>query len=301
MSLDNHQVAVCTTTYYPGWENRDDKFAPPRVDTEEQMRGDLALMTMKTVIDGGYQLLVVDGGSPDAFRRAVIEVCGDSLNFHPQKERGLGPSRHQAFSEAGALPGVEVVAFTLAEKLDFARRGLKLGLEAFDERALDMMLVGRASLDSLPNGQAASEHRCHKFIDTVLNRYGILSDAETGKWDWYSGFHIFRNTPEIQEILARRYAFAKDPEKYPSQADANPDFYSNALYIPLVEALDSKGRIKTGTMKVDYRHPEEMKAFEEADAKINAARRRIQRNEICNSILHFTRLLKGKPSRLTAR
>lgn len=269
------------------------------MDSEENMRGDLAIMTMKRVVEDGYQLLVVDGGSPEAFRRAVIEVCGDAVNFREQKERGLGPSRHQAFREAGELPGVDVVVFTLAERLDYAQRGLRLGLDAFIERDLDMMLVGRASLDSLPERQAESERRCHRFIDTLLTRYGLLDESQVGEWDWYSGYHTFRNTPEVQEILAQRFTFAKDTENYPSEADVNPDLYSNALYIPLLHAFNSDGKIKAGTMKVDYRHPEEMKAFEDADAAVNQVRRRVQRNEICISLLHCARLLKGKPSRLS--
>ncbi len=293
-----NNVAVCSTTFYPKWEDRADKLSEPRRDNEDNLRGDLAIATIKTVVEKGYQLLVVDGGSPEAFRKAVLEVCGDSVNFRPQKERGLGPSRQQAFAEAGELSGVERIAFTLAERLDFAHRGLDTALAAFEERNLDMMLVGRQSLDSLPDRQAESERRCHRFIDGTLTHFGILDEAEKGKWDWFSGYHFFKNTPQVQAVLAKRYGFTGNPEKYPLEKYVNPDLYSNALYFPLVHALNSS-EMSVGTMKVDYIHPKEMKDFEESGPDINLDRRKIQRAEICISFLHYARMLKGNDSGLS--
>ena len=298
MKLEPSKIAICTTTYYPNWTKPEAETDKVRQGNEDLIRGDLALKTLGLYSKQSHPVLVVDGGSPTEFREAVIRACGNAVHIHDQTEKGLGPSRHQAFREAGELPEVEVILFALAAKLDFAINGLPRAIKAFEEANADMMLVGRSSIDSLPKGQAKGERGCHRFIDTLLIRYGYLNPQDRGKWDWYSGFHIFRNTSSVQEVLARRYKFAKD-SRHPLDSDVNPDHYSNALYFPLIETIDPNSPLRAATCKVPYTHPTEMREYEEANPELNAERRRIQRNSILGSLYHFLRLKEGKTSKLT--
>ena len=242
--MSNSPIAVCSTTWYPEWVPGKRDFeailhsGDPRY-VHSIVRGDIALETLSEVIRAGLTLCLVDGGEEgSAFQKALIER---SIPFEQQEERGMGPSRRQAFNAALEREDSEAIVWLDPEKCDLVKE-----IEASAQPVLTgeaaMVVIERKQQgwDTLPGYQRESERKgneifCHNLHEASLLDYDRTMDVFFGG-RVYSATQQYRQ--QMKKILNARYGF-KNRNGTESEA-IQPDTYSVPLFFPLLAAYFAK-------------------------------------------------------------
>jgi len=262
-------IAIATTTFYPDW-NGDSGYEK----TSQKVRGDIALATIEEAKKHGYQLIVVDGGSSQAFKERLSSL---GVEFSNQVELGMSSGRQQAFKEAADLKGVQVIVWTEPEELSIIRDCLPEAVVPILTGEADIVIPKREekSFATYPSYQVEYEKRANRLWNAILRKQGLLPKHSEDLDVWF-GPKFFKNSPEILELFLAKYEFKKGER-----------------------ALDS--RLKVTGVKVRYVHPKEQTAIELENIAEFSKKRDIQFKDIIVTTIHFIRLLRhDTKSRLIA-
>ena len=279
---------VATTTFYRGWQPDGDEQNP------DQLRGNLAIEAVKTALEEGFQVVVVDGGSSEGFVDALTDL---DIEVSQQKERGMSTSRRQAFNEATLKTEAKVICWTEPEKVSMVRE-LADAARSVLENEVDIVIPARSksSFETYPPQQAESEQRANHYLNKVLRIADLLPDGSEDL-DLFFGPRIFRNDPETLSLFTRQYRLKEDSRL---KGVVKPDNYLNATFFPVMLALGQGLRVES--VPVDYQHPEKQTALETGHHDFEEKRVR-QRQDIIKGAVQLVRLMVNdgkKPSELIA-
>lgn len=288
--LQNGRVAIATTTFYKDWlpSNRIDPIST------DQLRGDLAIEAIKLAIDKGYRLAVVDGGSSTAFKNTLGAL---GVRLIDQEEKGMSASRRQVFREAAVFSGVDAICWTEPEKISMVEN-LRRAVKPILEGRADIVIPTRTteSFKTYPEQQAKSEQKANHLISEVL-RLSELLPKDNPDLDTFFGPRIFRNDPEIIQLFTRQYRLKENSRL---TAIVKPDSYLNAIFFPIMLALERKLRVVS--ISINYHHPQGQTDFERGNTEFEIKRER-QKQDIVRGTIQLARFLINapqKPSELLA-
>lgn len=282
--IDGKEIGVATTTFYPNWEPGDGGETP----SIDKVRGDLALKAINAATANGYQIVVVDGGSSEAFVHAVNDL---GVDVQGEVERGMSSSRRQAFEVVSGLEGVKVICWTEPEKVSITQDCIARAVQPILDGDADIVVPTRDedAFGTYPDYQADFEKTSNHLWNDILRRHDLLSD-DAAEIDAWIGPRFFRNDPKIVQLFKEKYEFISDTQSGLKQ-DA-PELWPNALFLPLVAALH-KG-YKVQGVDVPYRHPAEQTAIEQ-DSDVFRQKRATQQENILKTTIHFVRYLEENP------
>lgn len=282
--VDPRSVAVATITYFPGWYPGEARGG----DLKSKVRGDIGLKTLREAKEKGFQIVVVDGGSSDTFKRELENI---GIAVQTQSERGYSAGRQQSYQEASKLDGVKVILSTEVEKFSIIHDCLsdELMRPVLEEEA-DIVVFKRddESLKTFPKDQEKFERKANKLWNDIMRKHGILSE-ESEDLDIWFGPRLIRNDPRVVEPFLDTYEFEK---KGKLGEIVDPSIWSNALFAPIAISL-SEG-LKIAGARVPYRHPPEQTQMENDDNSFTRLRETQYKNIIV-STMHLIRLLEGNP------
>ncbi len=203
--------------------------------TAEDLRFRLALNTVREAVRCGYPIIVVDGSPFDDAKR-LLEEAGAVV--FKETTPGMGASRRQVL-RAGLDTGAEVVVWLEPEKYPLV--SLLGPCVKMVQSGYDLVVPARRSLESLPSYQELSELRAN----------------------WELGFITKR--AELDLMFGPRVMSRNAAELFLSYDGAFGDHW-HILFLPVLRAL----RVGMSVMSVvvDYTHPAEQTAAEEADPKM---------------------------------
>lgn len=285
--LDPKSVVVVTATFYPNWYE-----GPPKGDlTSDKLRGDLAIQTVRSAKDQGFQIVVVDGSKVPSFKKELEDI---GVNYHEEggvKQPSQGSARRQGLDAAQNLSGIKIICETEPEKISMVADCLKTAAGPIAQDEADIVVPKRfeESFETLPLYQAKAEKRANKMYNQILRTRHLLN-PEDPDIDFWFGVRLFANRPEVIDLFNRVYEFT--PDERALHKNVKPDTYSNPLEFPIVNALHDGLRVKS--VEVDYRHPKEQTEFEEGKKEFDK-KRDVQRRTIVTELLHFIRFLEDSP------
>lgn len=284
-------IAIVIATHYPGWYKGELKGEL----TSDKLRGDLALETLISAKNQGFQIALVDGNSSQEFREAL----GENAITTPEQQKEKGPqgtARRQGLGIAQGQEGVKVICETEPEKISLVSEALKLAAQPIQNGEADIVVPKRTEegLSTLPSYQAQAERKANKLYNQILRAHKLLGKNDPDIDFWF-GVRVFANKPEIVDLFTKKYEF-----NYGQSAlhqIIQPDAYSNPIFFPIVEALKRRMRVKS--VEVPYVHPKQQTEFEEGRPEFDR-KRDIQRRAITTELIHLIRKLEKSPkSRLS--
>lgn len=288
--FDPKSLAIVTGTFYPTWYEGDAR-NPLSVD---KLRGDLALQTFKSAQEKKFQIMVVDDGSSDAFKKALEQ---SSVYFEMQKQKeGAGLARRQGIERAETLQGVKVIVQTEPEKLSMVSDCIQPASLPILKNEADIVVAARnnQSFSTYPQYQARQEQKANALYNKILRSRGLLKEGSPDLDFWF-GQRFFANRPEITELFKEIYQFNKGNTAIDKLI--NVEMYSNVQFFPVVAALHKGLRVKS--VEVPYKHPQAQTASEEGNPSFDR-KRDIQKRAITVELIHFIRHLESSPkSRLS--
>lgn len=282
--FDPHSVCIATATFYKNWYPGQVRNNEADVD---KIRGDLALQLMKDSIESGFQLVNVDGGSSAEF---LSEMSNMEVMWKKEEERGMSPSRRQAFREASQKEGVKIIVWTEPEKTDIVAKNIKeLSMPILRAEA-DIVIPRRTekTFATYPGFQVESEKRLNKDWNNVLRRFGLLKESD-GDLDVAFGPKIFRNSPAVLSLFLARYEIENSNISMGSLV--RPETYSNATFFPVIAGLDQGYKVES--IEIDnFVYPPKQASMEK-DSEEFRNKRRKQRTDIVTGAIEFCRFLKN--------
>jgi glycosyltransferase involved in cell wall biosynthesis len=213
-------TVIVTTTWY-NWESESNR-----------LRARVALRAVREAVGLGYEIVVVDGGSPKEF---VSKLKSLGARVYRQKDKGMGIARREAMRWALKLEG-EVMVWMEPEKAPLVSM-LQRVVRPILDGEVDLAIAGRKSLGSYPTEQQHGEW--------LINRYWQLL---TGN-DWDISFG-----PRVWKTKFTDYFLSYDG-RFGDKWDS--------IFIPVMEMLEDGRRVEE--VEVDYRHPKELVKIEEGD------------------------------------
>lgn len=278
-------IAIVTGTFYPTWYEGQAK-EPLSTD---KIRGDLALENFKLAKKQNFQLSIVDGGSSDAFKKALQY---NNIAFSMQRIKGgQGPARRQGIEEIASLPQIKVVCEMEPEKVSIVSDCMRLASLPILKGETDIVVPSRdaESFSTYPKFQAEQELKANKLYNDILRKHDLLKDKYPDLDFWF-GVRFFANRPEINDLFKKVYHYRKDTTAIDKKI--NVDMYSNPILFPIVAALHQG--LKVMSMPVPYKHPETQTHFEEG--RLDFHRKRLtQRRTITVELVNFIRFLENSP------
>jgi glycosyltransferase involved in cell wall biosynthesis len=278
-------VAIVTGTFYPGWYEGDAR-DPLSVD---KLRGDLALQSFRSAQQQNFQLVVVDGGSSEAFKKSLEQ---NGTYFEMQKETGgAGPARRQGLNHAESISGVKVICQTEPEKISIVSDCIKIASAPILRSEADIVVPKRneESFSTYPKYQVEQEQKANKLYNQILRSRGLLKENDPDL-DFWIGARFIANKPHVTDLFKKTYQYRKDNTTLDKRL--NVDMYSNPLFFPIVEALYKGLRVKS--IEVPYKHPQAQTAFEDKNPSFDR-RRGTQKRTIVAELVNFIRYLENSP------
>ena len=190
--INPHIIAIVTTTFYPKWSVKKE-FTPDHV------RGDLAIGTLEIAKSKGYQMVIIDGGSSDAF---IEQLRQKGIVPNNEKVKGMSAGRQQGFEEASKFEGVKVICWTEPEKIFIVNDCLPEAVRPILDGRADIVVPKRDSeaWKTYPQYQAELEQHANKLWNAILKKRGFLSN-EAEDLDVWFGPKFFKNDPELVKIF----------------------------------------------------------------------------------------------------
>jgi hypothetical protein len=204
-----------------------------------EVRVPLALKMAEEARRFGYQVIAVDGGSPDDF---VESMRLRGAMVFSQQEKGMGPAHRQVFKLAteaagpnGTIAWVEAEKWQLISELWRAVAMVKIGM-------VDLVMPGRTEVGflSYPPEQMHQEMFCNLALQAIT---GIEAD-----WFWGP---FAANYAAIQHFI--------------SFHEENEERSYNGRSVPKIRCIAAGLRVRGVT--VDYTHPPEQTAEETGNWK----------------------------------
>lgn len=199
----------------------------------------------------GYEIVVVDGGSPDELLK---EYEGYGAHVYEQiiKGKDIGPPRRQAIEIANRI-GREVDSWIEPEKYTYILEHHKT-VEPIILGYADMVVPERKSMKSYPKFQRYSEWLANKYFYTLT---GKKLDVMIGPRTWRR---------ELSRYFLEYNGEYGDGSEY--------------IFIPVMNAIINGERVIG--VDVDFTYPEEQKVIEE-DNEIFEWKRILQLYEISSA------------------
>jgi hypothetical protein len=198
----------------------------------ERVRGACALKMLYFAAEHGYEVIVIDGGSPAWYVQAMKDLRG--VHVYDQEVPGMGNARRQALrlarehaEEGHAIVWTEPEKYPLITELEPA-------ITKLTEEAHDLVMLRRLSLESYPPEQA----KAYELI-ALATKYltGIESDFGWG--------------PTVLSSTAVEYYL-----NYESQ---HGDLW-DGIHCPKLRII--KDGLRWTIVPVNYQHPPEQTAAE---------------------------------------
>lgn len=299
-SLDVHVVGTTNFRYvnfYPPSGRRD-------INEIDGIRGDLALVSLRKMLNRGVPVVACDGGSSPDFLEALDEFEGKGLTLIPADRitaAGRAPQRRAAFHQAADLyPNKEIIFYYQPEK-DLTEF-LPFVVRKFLEERVDVALLGRDPglfEKYYPPYMRRSELRVNRTYNRLMKRLGLMK--EEAEFDWFFGPFLFRNDPRVAELFTKQYVLTYqvaqgDPAEWIWSrvgALANPEIFSGSHYFPIIEALFNK--MKVIGIEIPYIYPETQRENEMSIDNFATfqVRRTMTASAYLLEALHLVALLRG--------
>ena len=283
--FDPRSIAIVTGTFYPAWYEGDAR-DPLSVD---KLRGDLALQTFQHAQQQNFQLVVVDGGSSDAFKEALEQ---NNIYFEIQRQSGgQGPARRQGLEYVENTKGVRVICETEPEKVSVIDDCINIASLPILNDEADIVVPKRnqESFSTYPKYQSEQEQKSNELYNKILRLRSLLKQDDPDL-DFWIGSRFIANKPDVTELFKIVYNYQKDNTALDRRV--NPEMYSNPLFLPVVAALHKGLRVKS--VPVPYKHPQVQTSFEEGNQGYDR-RRDTQRRTIIAELVNFIRYLENSP------
>lgn len=220
-------VAIATSTYYK-FDNESDR-----------VRSEIAKRTVRTAIDLGYEVAIVDAGSPCELLK---EFEGYGARLSLSSDGTMGSDRRKAIKNASDI-GRRIVAWTEPEKEYYIPELWKTALPIIEEKA-EMVVPDRRPLDSYPIGQQHAENLGNLVWKDVT---GLDLDVLCGPRTW------------VRELSTY---FIEYKGMYGDKWDS--------IFIPVMDAV-LDGRKVIG-VKINYIHPSDQTQNEDGDVNFHIKR-----------------------------
>ncbi|MCK4553273.1 hypothetical protein KAT80_03645 [Candidatus Pacearchaeota archaeon] len=248
MTLEDYsKIAIGTTTFY-------NKGMP-----NGELRAGLAEKVIKTAVDSGYKMIVVDGSPEEWFPRSIE---GSGAIIHRETPGGgMGGSRRECIQYAHDL-GTPVVAWMEPEKLDYVKEVIKTAIPILEGKAdlvipdARIMALQGYYLPHYPTSQRNEE----LYGDDCWRELTSMDlDIWRGPKTWAR-----EETPYFLKYDGKNH-FLEVNEQRVSYGDK-----WDSIVIPVMQmALDGKRVIG---VKVNYIHPKEQTEFEEGNFQVTLKR-----------------------------
>lgn len=276
-------VAFAVTTYYP-------KFNPNRlfsISDTENVRGNLALSTIRFAKNNGFHVLVADGGSSHQFLDIARSYDANVFDRGGEK-RDQG--RRKGIEVGSQIPGVKAILRTEPEKFDLVQFTQAITAPLISGEA-DIVIPKRLEPSFgrfYPDYMHDSEVKANQTINNLLQKLGYMSENQY--FDFFFGPIALRNDAKVVATFMERFSFdqfVSMTKKYPS-----PENHANAQIFPVIKGLIS-GELKVASVDVNFYYPSNQKANEEAPDEgtknIFIEKRRGQRYGILDEVIHAIR------------
>src|SRR3989344_2598922 len=289
--MDAEHIAICTTTLYPEWFEGEANLeellkSKDRACAESKIRGDLALQTMEAALRNKYKLIVIDssgGAFEGELRRRNIPFTTST--------GGMSEKRREAFTQALGDENIEALVWTEPEKVDLIRSVPSIIAPIEDESAAIVVPSRNETYNNYPKYQTSSEIKANKQFNDKLHRAKLL--AEDTNLDMFIGPRVFSARPKFREtianILNRKYVL---DSKKAQHGNTDPERYSDAIYFPVVAALDQ--HLPVTSVPIDFRYPDSQRTLEEHTPFIESAggyreKRKSQYTGILAELVYYLR------------
>lgn len=277
-------IGIATATLYPDWQ-------PGNVaDSISQVRGTIAINFVQEVLQAGYHIVVVDGGSSDAFKSQLAEL---GVFVQPEQQKGMSPGRRQALMEVSTIPGVKVVCWCEPEKVSFVSDCMIQSALPILRGTADLVIPGRdeQAKATYPGHQIYFENKTNKIWNNALRAHHLLpSDAKD--FDFCFGPRLFNNIPVVIEVFMRAFHYLE--RGLALDKIINLELWPGVSLLPIVSALHKGLRVISVT--VPYHHPEEQTRTE-TDSSSPRRKVDIQYKNAVSALIQYIRFLENKPDK----
>lgn len=272
-------IAITTGTFYSNWY----KGKLKNIKDTDKVRGDLALEFIKKSIKLGYQTVVVDVLSNKYFLKRLAGITGLTL-IKKKVYMKRSPSRRLAFKTASHLSGVSVIIYIDPEKISLLKSVVKIVKPIFSNKAVIAVPKRQDKLfrETYPIFQYKSEVDANLEYNHILKAVGLLS-KKSQDLDLFFGPKAFRNNKKMLNLFLRKYSF-KNQDTY-----FDPEDYSNAIFFPVILALNKK--LKVESVTVDFSYPKLQKQNETSYFKVFKEKRENQKESILMDLKNLLRFL----------
>lgn len=287
---DYSKVVVATTTFNPKWYPGELNWKMGQEvtpDVVHKVRGDLSIETTTIAAEKSVNVVVVDGGDEShPFRQALSRPF---VQVYNETDRGMSPSRQQAFRLALTMEQSEAFLWVEPEKRSMTKDSLEPMMDPLLSGEADVTIPERdaASFASYPDYQVDEEQESNYCWNQMLKEQGILQYEHPGYDVWHGpkGFHR-----RASGLFLRKYKSTSPEDKL-----VTPQLYGNAIFIPVIAALAEGYRVKS--VPVSYQHPE-IQTKIEADSDEFRAKRKFQQDSILETSKEYLAFIRGEKSKL---
>lgn len=261
--MQNHQVVFVGSTFFKEYD--------PKGKNADSIRGKEALRNARRMLEKGYRLVLIEGGSSDAFREALegLKEKGD-IRVEDEKEKGgISPARQQGYAIASELSDCQYIVTSEIEK----RLDIKKLVKPLRNGEAQLAIPDRGSLRDYPSMQRSYEIWGASFLNRIAHVAGFI-DKDTWGFDWHNGTRAFVNDPKILDFFTRQYDLTEPLKNYQVTDDKkklNLQIWFDAVYAPVFLMLAEGYSVVS--VPIRYRHPRAQTRIETGDIKMNEKRR----------------------------
>lgn len=290
----NYQVVFVGSTFFKEYD--------PKGKDADSIRGREALRNVQRMLEKGYRLVLIEGGSSDAFRSALVGLKekGDIRVEDEREKGGISPARQQGYRIASELSDCQYIVTSEIEK----RLDIKRLIQPLRNREAQLAIPDRGSLRDYPSMQRSYEIWGASLLNRIAHVAGLI-DKDTWGFDWHNGTRAFVNDPKILDFFTRQYDLTKSLKDYQvtqgtgEKKKLNLQMWFDAVYAPVFLML-AEG-YKVVSVPIRYRHPRAQTRIETGDEEMNE-KRRYQIQAIVIPAVELVRLIlsqKQQPGLLT--
>jgi hypothetical protein len=287
-------LIITSSTFYKDW------YQGPLASPSDvaKTRGDLTLTSLATIIQRGFQVIDIDGGSSPDFLNALTQL---GVNVYPQMEKGISAGKREGILRAQVF-NPKAIFLSEPEKPSIMAATEALAAPILDGSA-DIVFASRdsSSFDSYPPVQAKFEQKSNGVANALLKARGLLKPNDPDL-DWWMGMRMIKNTPEVTDLFLTKYELKPFGHGLDNVTDL--EAWSNALYLPVVMGL-AQGLRVVG-VPVHYEHPQAMTNSEIGNASFDR-KRAVQYRGIITGMIEMIKKIEvdkgirdaSRPSKLT--
>lgn len=261
----NGRVALVGSTLFKHYgeisTDEDDNPQESNLTNPDTTRGDLVLQNVRRLLEWGYKVVIVDGGSKPQFLEALRAITNENeelvshLEIKIQTGKTMSNAQRDGYEAASVFPGVDVLMTTQPEK-PFGYADMQAFVAPILRGEADMVIPNRTShLDDYPPEQQYFELKGNSDMNEALHYYGLLPNEVN--LDIYNGTRVVKNDPEVLAALMTQFDESM-LDFYRRLSDASrayldPDNWFASLYGPVAKLLAEGKRVVS--IDTDYKHP----------------------------------------------